>query len=585
MKYLQGTLRILLAQQSGQIQLLIIAPILTLSFLSLVVRTASSAVDPSLEKKKVTEQLKRRLSEVQSEEELKTALAVEPPTPLPQPKIKQQQTKHRIKKNVTLATILNAEGLDSAEIGEWLDVARKLKELRRMAVGRTMTLSFTAAGEDRTLRTLSYEIDKRSLLVLERKADGNIGVRREQIPLTLVWRGVGGRIESNLYRAALKAGVPARLVDDLADMDWDLDFSSQLQPGDTVKVLFEEFQGNGQTIEYGRILAAEILHKGKAFTLFSIPEEKWSPGSASTSRQFLRYPLQFTRISSVFTDARFHPILERVRPHRGVDFAAPRGTPVRAIGSGTVTFAGRQAGYGNIVEIDHPGPYDSAYAHLQRIAKGLEAGDTVERGEIIGYVGSTGLATGPHLHFELHREGRYINPLTAKLPLTEETDGQRKENPAFAEMKRHLTDRLSALKIGRQPVTLVMAAPQNVLALNTDSGKIHKEERLALATPHGAPSLIPGLSTAQDNPAPRRSVAKKTSKPRGRQYRASASSRRVSVRQNKNTSRSRGQQRVSSAPSRHAPAAQKGKTAEPRGQRRLVPTASRRSSGVRTARR
>jgi len=331
MKYLNlKTLRTFLAQQSGQTQLLIIAPLLTLSLLSLVVRTASSAVDPALEKKKVTEQLKRRLSEVQNEEESKVALAVEAPPPAAP-----RCTTYQIKKHATLVALLNAEGIDSEEATEWLEVAGKLRELRRMRPGHTVIFSFTEDRENRALQSFSYEIDQRSLLVLERKADGSIGFRRESLPSTLIWRAVGGRIESNLYNAALKAGVPAQLVDDLADMDWDLDFSSDLQPGDTFKVVFEEFQRDGKTIEYGRILAAEIVNKGKAFTLFSIPEEKEGGfGSSGASRQFLRYPLQFTRISSVFTYARFHPILERTRPHLGVDFAAPVGTPVRAVAGG-----------------------------------------------------------------------------------------------------------------------------------------------------------------------------------------------------------------------------------------------------------
>ena len=460
MKYLNlKTLRTFLAQQSGQTQLLIIAPLLTLSLLSLVVRTASSAVDPALEKKKVTEQLKRRLSEVQNEEESKIALAVEVPPPAAP-----LCTTYQIKKHATLVALLNEEGIDSEEATEWLEVARKLRELRRMRPGHTVIFSFTEDRENRALQSFSYEIDQRSLLVLERKADGSIGFRRESLPSTLIWRAVGGRIESNLYNAALKAGVPAQLVDDLADMDWDLDFSSDLQPGDTFKVVFEEFQRDGKTIEYGRILAAEIVNKGKAFTLFSIAEEKEGGfGSFGVSRQFLRYPLQFTRISSVFTYARFHPILERTRPHLGVDFAAPVGTPVRAVAGGRVTHAGWNGDFGNFVRIDHPGPYDSAYAHLQRIAKGLKVGATVERGQVIGNVGATGLATGPHLHFALYKDGQYINPLTAKLPV-EETGPRHLQNRALTEMKKRLAEQLAALKVGNQPVSLVVAAFQNTPA-------------------------------------------------------------------------------------------------------------------------
>ncbi|HJY80744.1 MAG TPA: peptidoglycan DD-metalloendopeptidase family protein [Candidatus Binatia bacterium] len=503
MQYLRRTIKSLLAQQSGQIQLFIIAPILTLSFLSLVVRTASSAVDSSLEKKKVTEQLKRRLNQVRSEDEDENqSVAVNavsaPPAPREIAKLTLRakasapqvpiQTSLQTKKHATLEKVLREQGVGAEEAQEWLAAVQKIKEFKNLRPGKTVTLSFVGDDADQTLKTLSYEIDKRLLLVLEKKPDGNVAFRRETLPVTLVWHAVGGRIENSLYKAARQAGVPGRIVDDLADMGWDLDFSD-LQSGDTFKVIFEEFQRDGKSIERGRIVAAAITTKGKTFTLFPLPEEKGqSSGSSSSSRSFLRYPLQFTRISSVFTTARFHPILERVRPHKGVDFAAPRGTPVRAVASGKVTFAGRQSGYGNIVCIDHSGPYDTAYAHLERIEKGLDQGDRVERGQIIGYVGSTGLATGPHLHFELHKDGEYINPLVAKLPMIDDDDIRRRENPAFVELKKRAAEQLSALKIGSQPVSLALAAPQ----ISTGSTKAQKQERFALATPKNSSPVVSG---------------------------------------------------------------------------------------------
>jgi murein DD-endopeptidase MepM/ murein hydrolase activator NlpD len=527
MQYLRGTLKSLLAQQSGQIQLLIIAPILTLSFLSLIVRTASSAVDSSVEKKKVTEQLKRRLNQVRSEgeEESQNDAAIAIPTPpIPRQIAKLSpatiipalpallKTSLQVKKRATLEKILQEQGVGADEAQAWLASAHKIKELKKLYPGKTLTLSFVGDDEEQTLQTLSYEIDKRSLLVLEKNPDSKLVVRRETLPSVLMWRVVGGRIENSLYKAALKAGVPGPIVDDLADMDWNLDFS-ELQPGDTFKVLFEEFQRDGKPIERGRIVAAEIVTKGKTFTLFPLPQEKGqSSGSSSSSRAFLRYPLKFTRISSVFTTARFHPILERVRPHKGIDFAAPRGTPVRAVAGGKVTFAGRQGGYGNIVCIDHPGPYDTAYAHLERIEKGLCQGDHVERGQIIGYVGSTGLATGPHLHFELHKDGEYINPLMAKLPMVDEDGTSRRENPVFVEMKRRAAEQLSALKIGNKAVSLALAAPPSTLPTSTDSVKSPK--RLALATPKNSSPVISDASDSEDDQPVRKGKARRNSRSR-----------------------------------------------------------------------
>jgi len=457
MRRLKETLHILLNQQAGQIQLFIIVPILTLSFLSLIVRTASSAVDPALEKKKVAEQLKRRLSEVQHTEEIAlaraTTLTSAPPLPLA-PVV--WNSTHKIRKNTTIEVILRNEVVNTTEAAEWIKAVRNLKEFKVVSPGQTLTLSFLEKDEDWTLSTLSYGTNQKSRLLLEKLENGRIGIKREA-PLTVAWRAVSGQIEKNLYEAATKAGVPALIMDDFADMDWDLDFSSDLQAGDTFKVIFEEFQRDGKTVEYGEILAAEIVNKGKTFCLFSVPEEEQSVDLHAAGRPFLRYPLKFTRISSVFTSGRFHPVLKRTRPHRGVDFAAPAGTPVRAVASGTVTYAGRNLGYGIYVRIDHPGAYDSAYAHLRRIARGVKVGTKVERGQLIGYVGSTGLATGPHLHFELHKNGKYVNPLIAKLPI-EESDFKPQQTRMAAEMRKRLTEKLATMKVGTPAVVSTVTA-------------------------------------------------------------------------------------------------------------------------------
>lgn len=486
MRYLKGTLYAILAQESGHIQLLLIAPILALSFLSLVVRTASSAVDPTLEKKKVTEQLKRRLSEVQHEVEddsthededvpknraqdlLESPAAAPPSPPFLSPSHKKtdlpvelQQRTRRVNKKETLAAILHAEGLESEETARWISAARTVKGFNTLRAGQTITLSFATREQRRELTAVSYAVDQRTRSVLEKKADGTIVFRREVLPLTVVWRAIGGPIANSLYHAAKRAGVPIRLLDDLADMDWDIDLSSDLRAGDVFKVIFEEFQQEGKTVGYGKILAAEIVNRGKPYTLYSIPGSI-AAGETSpkrTSQSFLRYPLKFSRISSVFTTGRFHPILKRSRPHLGVDFAAPTGTPVRSVASGKVVYAGRFGGYGNFVRIDHPGPYASAYAHLQRIATSVTVGSWVERGQVIGYVGATGLATGPHLHFELYKNGDYINPLTAKLSTVDDTAEDPRHARLRAQAKQYLREQLAALQVDNRPVSIVRSNP------------------------------------------------------------------------------------------------------------------------------
>jgi murein DD-endopeptidase MepM/ murein hydrolase activator NlpD len=461
MKSLRGVFHALLAQQTGQLQLLIIAPILTLSFLSLVVRTASSAVDPALQKKKVVEQIKQRLIEVQKLEEDLAIIVESTPPPVPAAQLAQEhepaaptqlQTSRSIRKGATLTTILKEAGLSRGEVYEWVAAVHKLKEFRHLRAGRTLTLSLLKAEEAWTLASLSYQLNQESTLFLQRKADGRIHLTRRTLPTTLAWRAAGGRIHETLYAAAVSAGVPARIVDQLADLDWDLDFSSDLRSGDTFRVIFEEFQHNGRTVRSGRVLAAELINRGKKHTYY------WMDNK-STEAKFLRYPLQFTRISSVFSDARFHPLLKQRRPHRGVDFAAPSGTPVRAVASGAVTFAGWQGGYGRFIRIDHPGPYDSAYAHLRSIAKGIKVRAKVKRGQIIGYVGSTGMATGPHLHFELHKNGKYINPLTAKLPTESPISEQtRQQQVKLAKEKQYLAKHLAAITIKVKPSSRILAA-------------------------------------------------------------------------------------------------------------------------------
>ncbi|MBI3757752.1 MAG: M23 family metallopeptidase [Deltaproteobacteria bacterium] len=594
MRKLKGTLLTLLAQQSGQINLLIVAPILTLSFLSLVVRTASSAVDSSAEKKKVTEQLKRRLSEVQNErpaegDDAKTLAhsqtllsakfapqkhplkvpASQPPRLILQQHSPAQQlmlplqANVKIGKKATLASLLSSEGIEKDELNMWLTAAKKQKELRRLTAGRTLELSFASSkkDKDRELHALAYDLDKKSRFVLEKKADGKIAARKEQLPITLVWKAVGGRITGSLYKAALKAGLPKQLLDDLADMDWDIDLTSDLQPNDTFKVIFEEYEISGKPVEHGRILAAEISNKGKTHVLFSFPDPPSVTVRSKSRGTFLRYPLQFTRITSVFTDARLHPILERVRPHTGIDFSAPRGTPVRAVSSGKVTFAGRQSGYGNIVRIDHPGPYDTAYAHLDRIAESAREGATVEKGQIIGFVGATGLATGPHLHFEMYKDGSFINPLTAKLPLEDKLP--QKDNPVFMAKKQRALEQFGAMKIGEQPVVLSMAAPLSGKSSSRETAEKAQEKRMALATSN-SPSFIPGLSSSEDTATHKRSVRVKEGKKRQRK-----------------------ETRVTASRHPHVVVIKAGKIVEANGQHRKASSHVRhvRSRGVRTARR
>ncbi len=238
---------------------------------------------------------------------------------------------------------------------------------------------------------------------------------------------VAGIVDQSLFDDGQAAGLSDRLIMELADIfGWDIDFVVDLRRGDRFTVLYEEKYWRGQKVADGDILAAEFVNQGRTFRAIGhrVADgrmEYYSPDGLALRRAFLRTPVKFSRVSSTFSDARYHPILKRWRAHNGVDYDAPLGTPVRATASGRIAAIGWNGGYGNIVAIRHAGPYSTVYAHLARYHPGLRAGQTVAQGEIIGYVGRTGLATAPHLHYEVQVNGVQRDPLTFELPTSART--------------------------------------------------------------------------------------------------------------------------------------------------------------------
>lgn len=238
---------------------------------------------------------------------------------------------------------------------------------------------------------------------------------------------VAGIVEQSLFDDGQAAGLSDHLIMELADIfGWDIDFVVDLRRGDRFTVLYEEKYWRGQKVADGDILAAEFVNQGRTFRAIGHRAENgrmeyFSPDGLALRRAFLRTPVKFSRVSSTFSDARYHPILKRWRAHNGVDYDAPLGTPVRATASGRIAAIGWNGGYGNIIEIRHAGPYSTVYAHLARYRPGLRAGQTVTQGEVIGYVGRTGLATAPHLHYEVQVNGVQRDPLTFELPTSART--------------------------------------------------------------------------------------------------------------------------------------------------------------------
>src|SRR5688572_20411197 len=241
-------------------------------------------------------------------------------------------------------------------------------------------------------------------------------------PIEVQVRTVRGTIDSSLFQATTSVGLDDRTAIELAEIfQYDIDFVLDIQPGDRFTVAFEELSQDGELLRSGNILAAKFINDGKEYRAVRYVDaggraEYFSPDGKSLRKAFMRAPVQFSRISSRFNPSRRHPVLNRIRAHRGVDYAAPVGTPVRAAGQGRVRFAGKQGGYGNVIELEHGSGVVTVYGHLSRFASKLHRGQQVELAQVIGFVGRTGLATGPHLHYEYRVRGVHKNPQTVQLP-------------------------------------------------------------------------------------------------------------------------------------------------------------------------
>jgi murein DD-endopeptidase MepM/ murein hydrolase activator NlpD len=242
------------------------------------------------------------------------------------------------------------------------------------------------------------------------------------IPLETRTRTLSAKIDHSLFEAMAAAGGHDSTTLALADIfAWDIDFVNEIQPGDTFTVTYDEVYDHGKYAEDGPVLAARFINEGHEYLAVRYVSPDGHPGyytpdGRNLRKAFLRAPLKFTRVSSPFSLHRRHPILNLIRAHKGIDFAAPTGTPVWAAGDGRVIFAGRRGGYGNVVELDHAHGITTVYGHLSRFAHGLRIGERVSQGNVIAYVGMTGLATGPHLHYEFRVNGVFKNPQTVSLP-------------------------------------------------------------------------------------------------------------------------------------------------------------------------
>ena len=296
-------------------------------------------------------------------------------------------------------------------------------DFRRARPGHSYRLTLTREGR---LVDFRYALSPLDGWRIARRGD-RFDVRHEEAPLTPEVARIAGVVTTSLHEAIAELGESPQLAQDFADIfAWDIDFSRSSHYGDEFGILYErlyraDWDGNEMYVGPGRILAAHYHGpSGDLRAVYFEPEQGrggyYRPDGSSVEGLFLRAPLRYSRISSTFSAARRHPILRVTRPHHGIDYAAPEGTPLWAVADGTVIYRGRAGGFGNLVKIRHRSGYVSYYAHLSSFAKGLRLGQTVQQKQVIGYVGQTGLATGPHVCFRIAKDGEYVDPVRLHAP-------------------------------------------------------------------------------------------------------------------------------------------------------------------------
>lgn len=352
-----------------------------------------------------------------------------------------------VRRGDTLAAIFQRHKLPARDLHAVMALGKPTETLKRLYPGQQFRVRVDDEGR---LDTLVYKIDALEALYVERGSDGTFSSRADKRPLETRTNFASAVIEHSLFLAGQSAGLSNALIMELANIfGWDVDFVLDIRRGDSFNVLYEEHYLDGRKLKDGAILAAQFTNQGKTYEAIRFETgdgqvSYYAPDGLSMRKAFLRSPVHFSRISSGFGN-RYHPVLNRMRSHKGVDYAAPTGTPIRAAGDGKVIFRGWKGGYGRTVIIQHGGRYSTLYAHMSRFASGVDSGSRVRQGQVIGYVGMSGTATGPHVHYEFRISGVHRNPLTVQLPKADPIGEDFRE--VFEQRARRL---LAQLKLHKQ---------------------------------------------------------------------------------------------------------------------------------------
>lgn len=364
-----------------------------------------------------------------TEEAAQTAEVASEPAPAPAaapvPAIEEKKApSHRevvVAKGDTLSTLFEKVGLPAASVHEVLASGKQAKLFGQLKRGQKLEFELNPEGQLVNLHSKVSDLETISLT----RNDKGYAFNRITAKPTVRSAYVHGVINSSLSQSAARAGLSHRMTMDMASVfGYDVDFAQDIRPGDQFDVIYEQKVVNGKAVGTGPILSARFVNRGKIYTAVRYTNKQgntsyYTADGNSMRKAFIRTPVDFARISSKFSMGRKHPILNKIRAHKGVDYAAPRGTPIKAAGDGKVLLAGRRGGYGNTVIIQHGNTYRTLYGHMQGFAKGVKTGGSVKQGQVIGYIGTTGLSTGPHLHYEFQVNGVHVDPLGQKVAMAD----------------------------------------------------------------------------------------------------------------------------------------------------------------------
>lgn len=330
-----------------------------------------------------------------------------------------------------LMATLTGTGLERSIAYTAIEALRDVYNPRKLRAGQEFDLVYSAEAEDsiELLEELSFQPDPETIVSVSRTEDG-YQASSDKVALTPANNVASGVIEQSLFLAAERNGVPLAVLMDMIELySYEVDFQRDIQPGDSFEVMYQELKNDaGERVRYGDILYASMTLSGNEVRLYSFTDKNgdtdfYNQKGESYRRALMRTPINGARLSSGYGQ-RKHPILGYTKMHKGIDFAAPRGTPIFAAGNGTIAKIGRNGGYGNYIMIRHNDSYDTAYAHMKGFAKGLKQGSRVKQGDVIGYVGTTGRSTGPHLHYEILKNNVQVNPIKVKMPSGKKLKGE-----------------------------------------------------------------------------------------------------------------------------------------------------------------